>query len=120
MTAVTDALSSAASIALNSIPTVVKLLEAITPMLPTAGSKVIATAVTLIAEYTPIIIAEYQTLKPIVVDAIAALAANPDTMPEQLAKLREAGKQYDAEFADALAKARAEDAADGDYTPPTY
>lgn len=107
-----------AKLALNSVPTAVKLLEAITPFLPSAGSKLVATATSLVVEYTPLVIANYQDLKPIVVNAIEALAANPDTMPEQLAKLRAAAKQYDAEFNDALAKARAEDAADGDFIPP--
>jgi hypothetical protein len=105
---------SIASIAAVGVPAVLELLKALTPQLSTAGSGIIATAVNVIATYSPIVIAEYQALKPIVVDAINALAANPDTMPEQIKKLREVSKQYDAEFAAALARARAEDAADGD------
>lgn len=107
---------SIASIAAVGVPAVLELLKALTPQLATASanSGIIASAVSVIATYSPIVIAEYQALKPIVVDAIAALAANPDTMPEQIKKLREVSKQYDAEFDDALARARAEDAADGD------
>lgn len=112
---------SMASIAAAGVPAVLELLKALTPQLSSAGasSGIIASAISVVTQYAPLVVEEYKALKPIVVDAIAAIAANPDTMPEQLAKLRVVSKQYDLEFADALARARAEDAADGDYTPPS-
>ena len=107
---------SLASIAAAGVPAVLELLKALTPQLSTvaANSGIIASAVKVITEYSPLVVQEYQALKPIVIDAMSAIAANPDTMPEQIAKLRAVSKQYDMEFADALARARAEDAADGD------
>ena len=105
---------SLAAIAAAGIPAVFDLIKALTPSLATASTGVIGTVISVLTEYTPLVIAEYKALKPIVVDSIEALHANPDTMPEQLTKLRALAKQYDAEFADALARARAEDKADGD------
>jgi len=92
-----------------TVPAVLGLIESLIPSLPSAASGVIASTVNVLAEYTPIVIAEYQALKPIVADALEALAGEPSTMPEQIAKLRETGRLLDADFADALAQARAEE-----------
>jgi hypothetical protein len=56
------------------------------------------------------VIAECQALKPIVIDA---LHAAPNTMPEQLVKLRQMARLCDRGWADSLARARAADATDG-------
>lgn len=96
---------------LSAVPSVIGLIQSLIPQLSTAGSGVVASTIGVIAEYTPLVIAEYKALKPIVTSAIEALQANPNTMPEQIAKLRELSKAIDDDFDDALAAARAEDAA---------
>jgi hypothetical protein len=97
-----------------AIPAVMGLLRSLIPSLSSASAGVVSSTIAVIAEYTPLVIAEYKALKPIVIDAIDALHANPNTMPEQLVKLRQMAALYDRGWADSLARARAEDAADGD------
>jgi hypothetical protein len=96
---------------LSAVPSVIGLIQSLIPQLPTAAQGVVASTIGVIAEYTPLVIAEYKALKPIVTGAIEALQTNPNTMPEQIAKLREMSNAIDADFDDALAAARAEDAA---------
>lgn len=96
---------------LSAVPSVIGLIQSLIPSLPTAAQGVITSTIGVLAEYTPLVIAEYKALKPIVSGAIAAIEANPNTMPEQIAKLRELSKAVDDDFDDALAAARAEDSA---------
>jgi hypothetical protein len=97
-----------------AVPAVLALIKSLIPSLPGASAGVIASTIAVLEEYGPLAGAEYTALKPIVVGAIEALHANPSTMPEQLAKLRQMAKLYDQGWADSLARARAEDAADSD------
>jgi len=94
-----------------TVPAVAGADRILIPSLPSGVVGVIASTVNVLAEYTPIVIPNTRRVKPIVADALEALCANPSTMPEQIAKLRETGRLLDGRFADALAQARAEDAA---------
>lgn len=108
---------SIAALAASAVPVVFKLLQSWLPALATTtSSAAIGGAIATIAEYAPLIVSEYKALKPIVENAITALRANPNTMPEQLEQLREMARQYDLEWADALAVSRAGDEAAG-YAP---
>lgn len=108
---------SAVSLAASAVPAVFALLQSWLPSLATTTSTTaIGKAIATIAEYTPLIVSQYQALKPVVENAITALRANPNAMPEQLEQLREMARQYDLEWADALAVSRAGDEAAG-YKP---
>jgi hypothetical protein len=93
-----------------AVPSVIGLIQSLIPSLSSAAPPIVASTISVLAEYAPLVVAEYKALKPVVAGAIEALAANPNTMPEQLAKLREMSRVLDADFDDALSKARAEDA----------
>lgn len=109
---------SITAIASAGVPAVFELIKSLLPSLATnALPGVVGSTISVLAEYTPLVIAEYKALKPIVENAITAIRANPNTMPEQLEKLREMAREYDLEWADALAVSRAGDAAAG-YPPP--
>lgn len=105
---------SIAALATSAVPAVFELLKSLIPSLATTTSTgIIGSAIGVITEYAPLVMKEYAALKPIVVDTIEAIRANPNTMPEQLEKLKAAAKLYDAEWADALEKSRAGDKAAG-------
>lgn len=105
---------SITALAASTVPVVFKLLQSWLPALATTTSTTaIGGAIATIAKYAPLIVSEYKALKPIVENAITALRANPNTMPEQLELLRVMAKQYDLEWADALAVSRAGDEAAG-------
>lgn len=105
---------SIAALAAAGIPAVLELIKSLVPSLASsASSNVVSSTVSVLAEYTPLVVAEYKALRPIVENAITAIRANPNTLPEQLEKLREMATQYDLEWADALAVSRAGDAAAG-------
>lgn len=67
-------------------------------------------------EATPIIIDQYQDLKPIIKNIIKTVKADPAAMdyPAELAKLEEYEAIIDAEFDEAAKKALAEDKAEAD------
>jgi hypothetical protein len=91
------------------VPAFAALLKALLPSLPTASASIVTATVEAVAAYTPIVIAEYKALKPILSNAIETLKANPHTTAEQLVNLRAMNAQVDADFDEALAKARTED-----------
>lgn len=102
------------SIAASAVPAVFELVKSLMPTLATTTSAgVIGSTIKVLAEYTPLVLSSYKALKPVVEDAITMLRANENTMPEQLEHLREMARQYDLEWADALALSRAGDKAAG-------
>lgn len=105
---------SIAAIAQAGIPVVFNLIKSLIPSLATASTGVVGSTIAVITEYGPLVVKEYQALKPIVTDAITALSNNSATTAEQIQQLREMSAVYDHDFDAALAKSRAEDAAAGD------
>jgi len=90
-------------------------ITAINASLPFIRGKApaVASAIDAVTAAAPVVAEVYTDLKPIVARTIASLKADPTTAPAQLAELEEAEKILDANFDDALAKAIAEDEADG-------
>jgi hypothetical protein len=105
---------SIASLAAAGVPAVFGLIKSLLPSLATtASSGIIGGTIAVLTEYAPLVVSEYKALKPIVENAITAIRANENTLPEQIDKLRAMATQYDLEWADALAVSRAGDAAAG-------
>lgn len=92
-----------------AVPAVIKLIEALTPQLSTALPEVVTSAVAVLTEYIPAVIAGYTALKPVVMDAIDALEANDTTTADEIKALRALVAADDSEFDAALAKSRSED-----------
>lgn len=97
------------------LPAVLELVKALTPSLSTASASVVTSTIKVLAEWGPLIVAEYKALKPVVSEAIEMLSNNTATTAEQMEQLRELSKKYDADFDDAVMQSRAGDAAAG-YT----
>lgn len=100
---------SIAAIAAAGIPAVFNLIKQLVPSLATASSGIVGSTIAVLTEYGPLALKEYHALKPVVTDAITALANNKATTSDQITQLRQMSAVYDHDFDAALAKSRAED-----------
>jgi hypothetical protein len=72
-------------------------------------SVLIKSAVEFVVAVAPVVVKEYQDLKPIVSNIITALKASPEALPDQLAALQAAEVLLDSNFETAAAKSLEED-----------
>lgn len=100
---------SLASIASVGIPAVMNLVQQLLPSLPTASAGVVGAVVSVLTEYGPLVVKEYQALKPVVQDAIDVLSQSEHTTEETIATLRAILAADKAEFDAAVADSRAGD-----------
>lgn len=100
---------SIAAIASAGIPLVMNLVQQLLPSLPTASAGVVGAVVSVLTEYGPLVIKEYQALKPVVQDAIEVLAQSEHTTEETIATLRAMLAADKSEFDQAVADSRAGD-----------
>lgn len=82
------------------------LVQQLIPSLPTASSGVVGAVVSVLTEYGPLIVKEYQALKPVVQDAIEVLSQSEHTTEETIATLRAMLAADKAEFDDAVKASR--------------
>lgn len=94
----------------NAVQALVALLEALLPQLGSASSPIVKATLDALLAWFPLIVAEYQALKPVVLNAIEALKSNGNITPEQLEALKTLSAQLDDSFDKAIAAAEAEDA----------
>lgn len=100
---------SIAAIASVGVPAVMNLVQQLLPSLPTASAGVVGAVVSVLTEYGPLVIKEYQALKPVVQDAIEVLAQSDHTTEETIATLRAMLAADKADFDSAVADSRAGD-----------
>lgn len=92
-----------------ALPSIVTLLAQLAPMLTTSSA--VGTAVDAIVALTPVITKTAPVLIAQVKSIIDTLRGNSEITPDQLAALDAAEAAIDAAYDEALAAARAEDAA---------
>lgn len=100
---------SIADLALAGVPAVVNLVKALIPSLPSASASIVSSVVTVLTEWGPLIVKEYQELKPVVEDAIDMLEQSEHTTEETIATLRAQLAADKADFDAAVAASRAGD-----------
>lgn len=100
---------SLASIAAVGVPAVMNLVQQLLPSLPTASAGVVGAVVSVITEYGPLVLKEYQALKPVVVDAINVLEQSEHTTEETIATLRAQLAADKSDFDQAVKDSRAGD-----------
>jgi hypothetical protein len=104
---------------LNAVTVVLTIIQKLLPTITTSAT--IQTIVDAIVALTPIVIAEYSQLLPIVQNIIAVLQQSGDITDDQITALEAASAAIDAHFDATAAAARAADAAAklGGLTPAT-
>lgn len=92
-----------------AVPSILAIAQKLLPI--AAGSTpLIGEIATVVTAVAPIVVQEYQDLKPIVVRIIAALKADPAATQETLDALIAAEELLDADFEDAVRRAELDDA----------
>jgi hypothetical protein len=86
-----------------AVSAVLALIEQLLPLLGGANASLIEAVITALEKVVPLIIDWAPTVYQSVKNAITALSANPDTIPDQLSRLQTLDKQVDDAF-DAVAK----------------
>lgn len=100
-------------LAIAGIPAVFNLVKSLLPMLPTASSGIVSSVVAVLTEYGPLVVKEYQELKPVISDAIDMLEQSDHTTAETIATLRAQLAADKADFDAAVDDSRAGDKAAG-------
>jgi hypothetical protein len=86
------------------ISAVLSMLTTLLPLITSSGNAdMIESIITTLANLMPNIVAEVESLVPVVKNIIAALQANPATTESQLAALQLLDQQCDAAFESAAA-----------------
>lgn len=97
---------SLSAIAAVGVPAVMNLVHALIPSLPTASANVVSAVVSVLTEYGPLVVKEYQALKPVVKDAIEVLSQSDHTTEETIAALRAMLAADKADFDQAVTDSR--------------
>ena len=100
---------SLSAIAAVGVPAVMNLVQQLIPMLPTASAGVVGAVVSVLTEWGPLVVKEYQALKPVISDAIDVLEQSEHTTAETIATLRAMLAADKSEFDQAVADSRAGD-----------